>query len=933
MRVFLAFAGLLFFLDVLAQEKNDIDSIKHYFEKGQSARALPFAKRHFETVKHTRNRDSNYIAAASRLGDIYVRLVKLDSALVYYEKAAGEAKKLYGDTSAQYGYHLVTVAAMYRNLTQYQEAEQRFQEATAILGRIDSSYYKGASADHKNFFTSYLIHYGAFYLKTGSLNKAEELCVLAYETALKEPVDVNAYAFAMNVLAMLYGKMGLYAKQDTILMRLFEINKEIYGEEQSKYTNAIGGLADIHQRKRNFEQADSMFRKTLALNQQLLGKNAADNIPVLNRLGIVNMEMRKYKIAEKYLKEAAEIIDENGGEKFGLFPYCMKNLARLYALTGRKKLAEPLFHKCLAIYDGLGLTLHSDRLSLLRDMAGLLYADDPAKAAMYLQEVLIAEKKLLLEKLDFLSEPELLAYLKATRDIADSPYRFLLQNKSAAIAGAAYNSRLFASGIGLQNTRTLYQNMSQSKDSTLAILWKNYLQQKSFFINLLLTPATRRTINTDSAADALNRQEKNILRRSADYRNMKEKLAITWQDVQKHLQPNEAAIEFVKFSGKQNAYTSAGEDKVYYAALLLRQQDTVPRFVALCEEKQLVAAMKKFPYKAVVTSRGKKTTADNPVSTNALHQLIWQPLESYLTHTRTIYFSPAGMLQRVAFAAIPDKKNKLLCDKFNLVQLTSTRQIALHESQPSAPVAIALFGGINYNHQSANAGLDAYTHSYNRNRSADIDSFPFLPNTLKEINTIKTDAEALQNRSVVFTGDEATETAFRNLGGDHSPEVIHFATHGFAVPDMIRGNNTDAPFKTSDNPLLRCGLVMAGGNKGWKGKTSPGEDDGILTGLEISTVQLPRTQLTVLSACETGLGTIEGNEGVFGLQRAFKLAGVNYIMASLWQVPDKETAEFMETFYARWLGGKTIREAFFNTQQIMRKKYAPYYWAGFTLVQ
>jgi CHAT domain-containing protein len=88
-----------------------------------------------------------------------------------------------------------------------------------------------------------------------------------------------------------------------------------------------------------------------------------------------------------------------------------------------------------------------------------------------------------------------------------------------------------------------------------------------------------------------------------------------------------------------------------------------------------------------------------------------------------------------------------------------------------------------------------------------------------------------------------------------------------------------------------------------------------------------------LSACETGQGRIEGSEGVFGLQSTFKLAGVNYIMASLWQVPDKETAEFMETFYSHWLGGKTIRQAFFTTQQIMRKKYAPYYWAGFTLVQ
>ena len=215
---------------------------------------------------------------------------------------------------------------------------------------------------------------------------------------------------------------------------------------------------------------------------------------------------------------------------------------------------------------------------------------------------------------------------------------------------------------------------------------------------------------------------------------------------------------------------------------------------------------------------------------------------------------------------------------------------------------------------------------YRENRSADLDSFSYLPHTLKEINRSKY-TENLQKSAVVFKADNATEAAFRNLGGDNSPEVIHFATHGFTLPDtsMQQRNNAGAPFKESDNPLLRCGLVMAGGNKGWKGEAGLNEDDGILTGLEISSVQLPHTQLAVLSACETGLGKIEGSEGVFGLQRAFKLAGVNYVMASLWQVPDKETAEFMETFYTHWLNGKPSVTLF--TYATNHKKYAPY-WAG-----
>jgi CHAT domain-containing protein/tetratricopeptide (TPR) repeat protein len=933
MKLFLAFTGIFLCLQLPAQEQHDSDSAIFYSSAGQSSRALPFAKRSFEAVKSISNNDSNYIAAACRLADIYVGMVKLDSALVYYINAAEGAKKLYGDSSAQYGYHLVNVATMHRNLGQYQQAKERFQDATAILEKMDSVHSKEDYSYYKKNYNNYLIAYAAFYMTTGNLNKAEELCLQACEIALTTPVDMDAYASALERLARLYGKMGFFTKQDTMLVRLYEIRKKIFGKKNPSYASDIGGLADIYQRNRKLDKADSTFRKALEIQEQFTGKNSAATIPILNRLGIVNIEMRKYKVAERYLQEAAEIIRANGGEAFALYPYCMKNLARLYVLTGRKEVAEPLFQKCLAIYNKLGMALHSDRLDLLHDMAGLLYADDPAKATIYLQEVMIAENKLLLEKLDFLSETELRAYLKANKDATDGPYRFLLNHKNPEIAGAVYNSRLLTSGISLQNTRVLYKNMAQSKDSELAVLWKNYIQQKTFYTNLLLTPAAQRNINTDSVAAMLNQQEKDILRRSADYRNMKERLAITWQDVQKHLRPGEATVEFVKFTGKQNVYANANTNTVYYGALLLRPHDTAPLFVVLCEEKQLIAAIKKFPYKAFVNSRGDYLAQYRQGVTNILYHLVWQPLEPYLAHTKTVYFSPAGMLHRVAFAAIPNRKNELLCDKFDLVQLTSTRQVALQETRLPAPVSIAMFGGINYNYQSADTALGIYNHVYRGNRGAGIDSFPFLPNTLKEINTIKTDAEASHKRSVIFTGSDATEAAFRSLDGDNSPEVIHFATHGFALPDTVQGGGTGASFKASDNPLLRCGLVMAGGNNGWKGNARPGEDDGILTGLEISAVQLTHTQLAVLSACETGLGKIEGSEGVFGLQRAFKLAGVNYIMASLWQVPDKETAEFMEIFYAHWLNGKTIREAFFTTQQIMRKKYAPYYWAGFTLVQ
>ena len=114
-----------------------------------------------------------------------------------------------------------------------------------------------------------------------------------------------------------------------------------------------------------------------------------------------------------------------------------------------------------------------------------------------------------------------------------------------------------------------------------------------------------------------------------------------------------------------------------------------------------------------------------------------------------------------------------------------------------------------------------------------------------------------------------------------------------------------------------------------------GIDDGILTAFEVSGMDMFNTQLVVLSACETGLGDIKGTEGVYGLQRSFKMAGVDWLIMSLWQVPDKETTEFMETFYDNWLEGDAIHKAFRDTQITMKNKYKddPFKWAGFVLME
>ncbi len=142
-------------------------------------------------------------------------------------------------------------------------------------------------------------------------------------------------------------------------------------------------------------------------------------------------------------------------------------------------------------------------------------------------------------------------------------------------------------------------------------------------------------------------------------------------------------------------------------------------------------------------------------------------------------------------------------------------------------------------------------------------------------------------------------------------------------------------FKFSENPLFRSGLLFAGANNAWLGKPLLNIDDGILTAYEVSNLYLPNTKLVVLSACETGLGDIQGSEGVYGLQRAFKMAGVQNLIMSLWKVPDVETAEFMEIFYSNLFEGKSVNNAFYLAQNQMKNKYRtePYKWGAWLLVR
>ncbi len=336
-----------------------------------------------------------------------------------------------------------------------------------------------------------------------------------------------------------------------------------------------------------------------------------------------------------------------------------------------------------------------------------------------------------------------------------------------------------------------------------------------------------------------------------------------------------------------------------------------------------------------------------------MYDILWKPLEKELNGIKTIYFSPSGLLHRINLDAIPVSETETLADQYNLIELNSSRQLVIPSQVKIANNDAVLFGGIQFEQDSILQNNEPIFASRSRGELSFsyVDStlrgggWNYLAGTEREVNAIEKMMQTAGLGVTLKKGYLATEESFKNIGANNSPSprILHIATHGYFFPDPkekimssgLSGQN-EPVFKISDHPMLRSGLIMAGGNAAWQGKqTLEGREDGILTAYEISQMNLSNTELVVLSACETGLGDIQGNEGVYGLQRAFKIAGAKYLIMSLWQVPDKQTSLLMTTFYKKWLEDKMmIPDAFHAAQKEMRDNgLDPYNWAGFVLVE
>ena len=527
---------------------------------------------------------------------------------------------------------------------------------------------------------------------------------------------------------------------------------------------------------------------------------------------------------------------------------------------------------------------------------------------------------------------------------------FISDNRSTVqrISELAFDKELLSKGLLLSIVSS--QNLAIFNSYNTAL--KTTLQE----LNKLKSKDIE--IESSKFADSISILDKEVTFKSQFHYQNQQNYELKWQDVQKSLQPNEAAIEFVNFRYFNRELT----DSMLNYALVLRKDSKYPELIPLFEDKQLDSLFVKSAtdvnqlYTYRVTNLRKDSVESRLNYGSKLYNLIWKPLEASLNGIKTVYYAPSGKLNQVAFAAIPVDSTVLLSDKYKLHQVTSTRQVIKKVTATNKLQEVALFGGIQYELDNDQLAQIQNINTTTKYRSVFVsdstqrsNTFGYLKGTYDEVKGIAKELKQKGLADQLYTGAVASEAEFKKLSGTKT-DIIHIATHGFYLPVeetkredfRLMGFDGERRNVVLKNPLLRSGLVMAGANRAWRGDSIPENwEDGILTAHEISQINLTNTELVVLSACETGLGDDGGSEGVFGLQRAFKMAGVQTIIMSLWKVDDEATSIMMQNFYNYWLAGMNKHDAFRKAQNDIRtrkdpsgkKDYSnPYYWAAFVMV-
>lgn len=820
-----------------------------------------------------------------------------------------------------------------------------YVNAIPLLQNVIAYYQKNQATDY-TLLAAWLKSLGMAYMYVGDYNNSEK----TYSSAIQLLESNNlqndkSYRMILDAIAVLYAQLQNYEKAlayNTQAKTLYEKALD-FGDDYVRCVNNCAlchnGLGHnttakmmlnvaLRQAKQNLSDSTAIsgtLKDLYQLSDKILDSKTIDEnyfiqtrivpyVTLLSNSATVYSEIGYFSDALRAIKESIKVSEEYGLQE--ALPY--NNMGILYFYKSKFPQSVEWFLKS---YSLCKTPYESDEIGMNTALG--LYLSKDASACALSAEVSERMRKNIQDMFAFMSGEERAIYWKHFENYLPMLNLIIYESGNTDAFGSIYDNILEAKGLLLRSTNAIRDAILNSGSASDIADYSRIGKLKQQLLNEKDEERRSAIEKEIEAIDKLLTQHVNAY---ADFVASKN---IRWEDVRNALAKDDAAIEFYNIPliwGLDSIQTMDGEPR--YCAVILRNGYDYPHVIPLCKESQLAELEREDLYE-----------------TDSIYNLIWRPLEEELRDVKNIYFAADRELHKIGieYAPLPDGSN--IADKYKLHRLSSTRVLAENKSERSSDDAV-LYGGLRYDLDKEDLIAESRTGDYHPTRASRAFTaensrygVKYLPGTLKEVTEISHNFHATPQ---VITDISGTEESFKSLAGS-AIDIIHLATHGFFWSEEDTQKRDYVTFlsqnsnkvRAEDKALMRSGLFFSGANIGLKGETLPDDvDDGVLTALELSNMNLGNVDMVVMSACESGLGETSG-EGVFGLQRGFKLAGANTLLMSLWKVDDTATQKLMIEFYRHYLSGKSKQESLNLAQQSLRNdsQYSdPEYWAAFILL-
>ena len=893
-----------------------------------------------------------YERTIANLAAVYHNTAAYDKAESLYTKALGISEKIQGRDGPDYAFVEANLAAINIERGQYAAAEDRLRHATEIFEKTFGFRHPYVASNLYNLsFLCRMLgrYYEAIELLKQGIDISKGLMGAEYPTAAND----------LSQLASIYDDMGRKDEAKELYRQALEIRERKFGPEHFEVAQTLANLGGIADDEGNIDEAEQLHRRALAIREKVFGMENRYTAQSLGHLAHIYYEKGRYAEAESLFTQTLGVFQQVL-EPIHLDPAtAMDGLAACYAAQGKYDQAEPLYLEAFRIREAIYGPRQPNVATNLEHLARLYVSrGDLASGLTFYSRFLSLRQQFIDYVFSFSSEEQKLRWVSEYPLSAPTLPSLALTHPTDETTRLAFEMTLNAKGLVLDavmaEQQAAYCGYDPSVRDKLARRTEVCSAIASLFFSESETAETRDSLQRLYATqDSL---ETELSRVCSPFRDDLLSRRFEAADVAAALPDKTVLWEYIKYTPYDFGKVARERDKTgpeRYLVFILDRSGAIT-LVDLGEARvidSLITAARELIYQSsarIYSAMAADYERQLTAITGPLYNLLFALPAKGLGDVKDIFVSPDGEINLLPFEILADPSGAYVIENYRISYLSSGRDLLKLTDRPMAQGDAMIVADPDFNLAAAQTppaeakakskaasppGLSLFEPVRGSVKCLRRDFLPLAfgrKETAAIAHTLK--ATAGLNLHEYYQAD-ASEEMIKNMST--APRILHIITHGFFCPpvDTAAGN-------VLSNPLLRSGLALAGANLVIRGRDSADVrgEDGILTAFEASGLNLIGTELATLSACETGLGETLTGEGVFGLRRAFRHAGAQTVLMSLWNIPDKETFQLMDGFYQRWLGGLSkrdaLRESSLELLRQCRKDYGhghPLMWGGFVL--